>query len=80
MLQVSLVGGMLGIISSRRRELKYLNEELKDANLHPAVRRLYEEVVRRAPHQDIRLLVSAREWESSQRGREELTKAMRRLL
>jgi transcriptional regulator with XRE-family HTH domain len=71
---------MLGVVSSRRRELEYLKEELKDTDLAPQVRRFYEEVVKRAPDQDIRLLAVAREREVTERGREELTRAMRELL
>jgi hypothetical protein len=36
--------------------------------------------VKRAPDQDIRLLAVAREREVTERGREELTRAMRELL
>jgi hypothetical protein len=44
------------------------------------VRRFYEEVVRRAPEHDIRVLAAARGREPSENGQEELTEAMRELL
>jgi hypothetical protein len=50
------------------------------ARQYTEVRRFFEEVVREAPDQDIRLLSATRTWERSQRGREELASAMRRLL
>lgn len=71
---------VLDVLSCRRRELEYLRQELEDAELHPEVRRFYEDIVRTAPDQDIRLLASAREWEATQKGREQLTRAMRELL
>jgi transcriptional regulator with XRE-family HTH domain len=72
--------GVLEVVSSRHRELEYLREELGDAELPPEVRRFYEEVVRRAPEQDIRVLAAARGREPSERGQEALTQAMRALL
>ena len=72
--------GVLEVVSSRRREVALLEEELKGEGLHPEVRRFYEKVVREAPDQDLRLLSAARTWERSQRGREELARAMRELL
>lgn len=72
--------GILEVLSSKRREVRFL-EELKGVeDLHPEARRFFEEVVREAPDQDIRLLSAARTWERSQRGREELERAMRELL
>ncbi len=72
--------GVLEVVSSRRREVALLEEELKGEDLHPEVRRFYEKVVREAPDQDLRLLSAARTWERSRRGREELARAMRELL
>jgi DNA-binding XRE family transcriptional regulator len=72
--------GVLEVVSARHRELEYLREELGDDELHPEVRRFYEDVVRRAPEQDIRVLAAARGRERSERGQEALTQAMRELL
>ena len=71
---------MLEVVSSRRRELEYLDGELKNPDLHPEVRRFFEGVVRMIPDQNIRLLAGARTRERSERGREELTRAMRELI
>ena len=71
---------MLEVVSSRRREVALLEEELKGEDLHTEVRRFYEKVVREAPDKDLRLLSAARTWERSRRGREELARAMRELL
>lgn len=60
--------------------VEFLKEELEDVDLHAEVRRFYEEVVRRAPDQDIRVLAAARARERSEGGREELTRVMRELL
>jgi hypothetical protein len=48
--------------------------------LPPEVRRFYEEVIRMAPEQDIRVLAAALGREPSEKGQEELTEAMRELL
>ncbi len=73
--------GVLEVVSSRGREVRLLEEELKEVeDLHPEVRRFFEKIVREAPDQDLRLLSAARTWELSQRGREELAKAMKGLL
>ena len=72
--------GVMEVVSARHRELEYLREELGDPELHLEVRRFYEDVVRRAPEQDIRVLAAARGRESSERGKEALTQAMRELL
>ena len=74
--------GVLEVVSSRRREVRLLEGELEEEaeDLHPEVRRFYEKVVRESPDQDIRLLSAAQTWERSQRGREELAKAMQELL
>jgi hypothetical protein len=69
----------MGVLCSRRRELGFF-EELKVADPHPEVRRFFEEVVRKALEQNIRVLAAARARERSERGRKELTRAMRELL
>jgi hypothetical protein len=71
---------VLEVLYSRRRELGFFGE-LRDADPHPEVRRFFEEVVRKALDQDIRVrLAAARGRERSERGRAELTRAMRELL
>ena len=72
--------GVLGVVSSRTREVRLLEEELERGDLHPEVRRFYEKVVREAPDQDLCLLSAARTWQRSHRGLEELARAMRELL
>jgi hypothetical protein len=54
--------------------------KLEDSDLPPEVRLFFEEVVREAPDQDIRVLMAARGRELSEKGRERLTQAMRELL
>jgi len=71
---------VLEVRSSRRREAEFLREMLKDAVPHPEVRLFFEEVLSAYPDQDIRLLAAARSRERSEKGREELTRAMRELL
>lgn len=72
--------GLLGVVSSRRREVRLLEEELERGDLHPEVRRFYEKVVRQVPDQYFRLLSAARTWERSRRGWEELATAVREVL
>ena len=71
---------MLEVISEKRRELEFVERALEEPNLPPEVRMYFEEVVREAPDQNIRLLAAARSKESSERRRQELTRAMRELL
>jgi hypothetical protein len=69
------------VISKRRRELEFVEEELaSEAELHPQVHLFLEELVRERPAQDIRVLAMRRAWEPSEEGHERLTKAMRELL
>ena len=70
---------MLRALCSGRRELGSFGK-LEDADLPPEVRLFFEEVVREAPDQDIRVLVAAWGREPSEKGRERLTRAMRELL
>jgi transcriptional regulator with XRE-family HTH domain len=72
--------GVLEVVSARHRELEYLREELEDSELHLEVRRFYQDVVRRAPEQDIRVLATTRGRERSEKGKKALTQAMRELL
>jgi transcriptional regulator with XRE-family HTH domain len=72
--------GMLEVLSSRRREAEFLKEVLKEPVPHPEIRLFFEEVLSACPDQDIRLLATARSKERSEKGREELTRAMRELL
>jgi transcriptional regulator with XRE-family HTH domain len=72
--------GVLEVVSRRRREAEFLREMLKDAVPHPDVRLFFEEVLSAYPDHDIRLLAAARSRERSEKGREELTRAMRELL
>jgi transcriptional regulator with XRE-family HTH domain len=71
---------VLEVISSRRREVEVLKEVLANEDLHPQVRVFLEEALGGYPEQEISLLASARGRERSERGREELTRAMRELL
>jgi hypothetical protein len=70
---------MLRALCSRRREVGSFGE-LEDPDLRPEVRLFFEEVVREASDQDIRVLVAAWGREPSEKGREALTQAMRELL
>jgi transcriptional regulator with XRE-family HTH domain len=72
--------GVLEVVSSRRREVEFLKEVLRCAVPHPEMRLYFEEVLGACPEQDIRLLAAARSKERSEKGREELTSAMRELL
>ena len=69
-----------GIVSSRGREVESLKEALKGAVLRPEVRLFLEEVLSGYPERDIRLFAAARRRETSEKGREALTQAMRELL
>jgi hypothetical protein len=53
---------------------------LKGAVGHPEVRLFFEEVLVAYPEQDIRLLAAVRSKEHSEKGQEELTRAIRKLL
>ena len=72
--------GVLEMVSSRQREVESLKEVLKGAVQHLEVRLFFEEVLSGYPDQDIRLLAAARNKERSEKGRAELTRAMRELL
>jgi hypothetical protein len=72
--------GVLEVVSSRRREVEFLEEVLRGAVPHPEMRLYFEEVLGAYPEQDIRLLAAARSKEPSEKGREELASAMRELL
>lgn len=78
--QALLWEGVLEVVSCRGREVEVLREMLQNADLHPEVRLFLEELLRRHPDEDIRLLAAARSREDSKDGREELTRAMRELL
>jgi hypothetical protein len=74
------VGRVLEVASSRQREVESLKEVRKVAVPHPEVLLFFEEVLGAYPDQNIRLLAAARSKERSEKGREELTSAMRELL
>jgi hypothetical protein len=67
---------MLRALCSGLRELGSFGE-LEDADLPPEVRLFFEEVLREAPDQDIRVLMAMRGRELSEKGRERLTQAIR---
>ena len=69
-----------GAVSARGREMELLKEVLRDADLPAEVRLFLEEAISGYPDLDIRLLAAARGRESSDEGREELTRTMRELL
>ena len=71
---------VLEVVSSRRREVEVLREVLTNEDLYSQVRLFLEEALGGYPDQEIRLLASARGRESSERGREELARAMQELL
>jgi hypothetical protein len=71
---------VLEVVSARRREVEVLREVLTNEDLYSQVTLFLEEALGGYPNQEIRLLASARGRESSGRGREELTRAMRELL
>jgi transcriptional regulator with XRE-family HTH domain len=70
------------VISSRRRELKFVEGVLasQEDELHPQVRLFLEELVRERPDEDIRALAARRTRQPSGDGHERLTQAMRELL
>ena len=71
---------VLEVVSSRRQEPEFLKEVLKGAVPHPELRLFFEEVLVAYPEQDIRLLAAVRSKEHSEKGQEELTRAIRKLL
>ncbi len=71
---------VIEVVTSREREAKVLESELEEEGLHREVRSFFEEVLQGFPDQDICLLAAARRREKTERGREELTRAMRELL
>ena len=68
------------VVSARGREMELLKEVLRDDDLPGEVRLFLEEALSGYPDLDIRLLAAARGRESSDEGREELTRTMRELL
>jgi len=72
--------GVIDVVSARGREVEVLKEVMQDADLPGEVRLFVEEAVSGYPDLDIRLLAAARGRESSDEGREELTRTMRELL
>ena len=72
--------GVLEVVSKRKREAEVIREILRDADLSKEVRRFLEAAVSGYPNQDIRILAVTRSREGSEKGREELTRAMQELL
>ena len=72
--------GVVEVVSARGLEMEVLGEVAQDANLPGEVRLFLEETLNCYPALDISLLASARGRESSDEGREELTRTMRELL
>ena len=72
--------GVVEVASGRRREAKVLRELLGGTALPEEVRTFLEEALGTYPDRDIRLLAAARGRESSEEGREVLTRAMREFL
>ena len=72
--------GVIEVVSARGREMEVLGEAIRDADLPAEVRLFLEEALSGYPDLDIRLLAAARGRESSDEGREELTRTMRELL
>ncbi len=72
--------GVVGVASCRRREAQLLRELLGGIALPEEVRSFLEEALGTHPDRDIRLLAAARGRESSEEGREGLTRAMRGFL
>jgi transcriptional regulator with XRE-family HTH domain len=70
------------VISKRKRELEFLKEELaaEEEELHPQVHLFLEELMRKRPAEDLRVLTMRRAWEPTEEGHERLTQAMRELL
>jgi hypothetical protein len=71
---------VLEMLSSRKRELEFLQGELENPRLPMDVRLFFEETLREARDRDIRVLAAARSQERSEEGQERLTSAMRELL
>ena len=71
---------LVEILSKRRRELEFVEEVLADAELLLQMRLFLEALVRERPAEDIRVLATRRTQESSEEGRERLTRAMWELL
>ncbi len=71
--------GVVEVASGRRREAQVLRELLGDTALPEEVRPFLE-ALGTYPDRDIRLLAAARGRESSEEGREGLTRAMREFL
>ena len=71
---------VIEVVSAREREMEALGEAMRDADLPGEVRLFLEEALNGYPDLDIRLLAAARGRESSDEGREELTRTMRELL
>ena len=72
--------GVVEVASGRRREAQVLRELLGDTALPEEVRSFLEEALGTYPDRDIRFLAAARGRESSEEGREGLTRAMRGFL
>ena len=72
--------GVVGGASGRRREARVLRELLGGTALPEEVRPFLEQALGTYPDRDIRLLAAARGRESSEEGREGLTRAMREAL
>ncbi len=72
--------GVVEVASGRRREAQVLRELLGGTALPEEVRPFLEEALGTYPDRDIRLLAAARGLESSEEGREGLTRAMREFL
>ncbi len=72
---------LIEVVSARGREVRVLEEVLREAGPLPAkVRAFLDEVLGAYPEQDIQLLAAARRREPSEEGQEALTRAMRELL
>ncbi len=71
---------MLEVVSKRKREAEVIREILREADLGKEVRRFLEAAVGRYPNQDVRILSVTRRREASEKGREELARAMQELL
>ena len=70
---------VLEVVSKRKREVAVIREILRDADLGQEVRRFLEAAVGGYPSQEIRILSVTRSREGSEKGREELARAMREL-
>ena len=69
--------GALEVVSCRRREAEALRKVLQDMGLNEKVRPSLEEALSGYPGQDIRILTAARDRQVSEKGRQELARAMR---